>query len=142
MKKSLRLDKVIVELKERDGSCRNQDTKKRVEDFMLSDSNSICVPDTKVKAGTRYRLSSLELLHLTFLSECDSVDDEISYPHFTKVVPENIIKPKPESWGTCLCMPCINTELKVSAVNKNVTPCGIDHLDDDALDIVCNELVR
>ena len=39
-------------------------------------------------------------------------------------------------------MPCINTELKVYAVNKKVTPCEIDHLDDDALDIVCNELVK
>ena len=82
VKKSLRLDKVIVELNERDGSCRNQDTKKRVKDFVLSDSNSICVPDTKVKAGTRYRLSFLELLHL---SECDSVDDEISYPILLKL---------------------------------------------------------
>ena len=97
---------------------RNQDTKRKIQEWLLRDENSFCVPDKKVKEGTRYRLASLEMLHMKYLSECESVDDEVSYPHFTTLVPKNIIKPKPESWGTCLCMPCINTELKVSAVNR------------------------
>ena len=106
---------------------------------MLNDLNSVAVPDSKVKQGTRYRLASLEMLHLAYLAQCESVNDEISYAHFTRLVPNNIVKPKPESWGTCLCMPCVNTELKVSAVNK-IVPCQLDKLSPIELDLICDQL--
>ena len=79
------------------------------------------------------------MLHMKYLSECESVSDEISYAHFTRLVPANIVKPKPESWGTCLCMPCVNTELKVSAVNK-IVPCKLEKLDDVELELICQQL--
>ena len=46
--------KVTVHLKERDNEIRN-----KVEQFMLNDLNSVAVPDTKVKKGTRYRQAGL-----------------------------------------------------------------------------------
>ena len=125
--KALRLDKVEVQHNESEGHVRNQETKRKVQEWMLRDENSICVPDKKVKEGTRYRLASLEMLHMKYLSECTSVDEEVSYSHFTRLIPGNIIKPKPESWGTCLCMPCINTELKVSAL-RGICPCELEKL--------------
>ena len=59
--------------------------------------NSVTVPDKKVKAGTRYRLASLEHLSEKFLADCERVDDDISYSQFCRYgyVPEKIIKPKP-----------------------------------------------
>ena len=79
------------------------------------------------------------MLHMKYLSECESVSDETSYAHFIRLVPANIVKPKPESWGTCLCMPCVNTELKVSAVNK-IVPCKLEKLDDVELELICQQL--
>ena len=38
---------------------------------------SVTVPDKKVKAGTRYRLESLEHLYKKFLADCERVDEEI-----------------------------------------------------------------
>ena len=57
-------------------------------------------------------------------------------------MPEIIIKPKPEPWGTCLCMACINTELKVSDVNKTIPECEIGKLDEVELQCLCNEVTK
>ena len=68
--------------------------------------NSVVAPDVrKAKKGIRYHLSMLQELHERFIVD-QSV--ECSYSQFTRHVPENIIKPKPEYWGTCLCMVCLN----------------------------------
>ena len=37
---------------------------------------------------------------------------------FTCHVPDNIIKPKPEDWGTFLCQTCLTPELKLSATKQ------------------------
>ena len=127
---------------ETQGHVGNQETKKQIQQWLLSDTNSICVPDKKVKEGTRYRLASLEMLHIKYLSECKSVDEEVSYSYFTTLVPKNTIKPKPESWGTCLCMPCINTELEVSTVNR-IYPCELEELrEKEELDRIIVELAK
>ena len=42
---------------------------------MCNDMKSVTVPDKKVKAGTRYRLASLEHRYEKFLAECERVDD-------------------------------------------------------------------
>ena len=64
-----------VRVRESEGECRKQATRNSVEQFMRCDLNSVVVPDKKVKLGTRYRLSALEMLHLKFLAECNSVDE-------------------------------------------------------------------
>ena len=92
---------------------------KRVIEFMNRDMNSAVVPDEKLsKKKLQYRLSSLELRHEKFLAE--NCDVDISYTQFTRHMSSNIIKPKPENWGTSLCMPCINMEFKVSCIKQNL----------------------
>ena len=78
--------------------------------------NSVVVPDEKKsKKGFRYRLSSLKLLWEKFTAD-ENV--ECSYSQFTRHTPQNVIKPKPEDWGTCLCMICLNPELKIDSLRK------------------------
>ena len=36
------------------------------------------------------------------------------------LVPENIVKAKPEDWGTCLCMTCLNPELKLESIKRQL----------------------
>ncbi|CAF2801426.1 unnamed protein product [Rotaria sp. Silwood2] len=49
---------------------------------------------------------------------------ECSYSTFTRHIPSYIISPKPSDWGTCLCMTCLNPQLKSERINqlKNVNP--------------------
>ena len=54
------------------------------------------------------------VLHEKFQAE----HKEISYSWFCKLTPDNIVKPKPQDWGTCLCRTCQNPEMKLEAVNK------------------------
>ena len=73
------------------------------------------VPDIKkYKKGLLYRPLSLKELHQTFLTDAQEV--ECSRAQFCCNVPMEIIKPKPEEWGTCLCMFCLNSELKLKFI--------------------------
>ena len=90
---------------------------------MTRDKNSMEVPDMK-KDGMRYRLATLEILWEKFLAEEGA--DYCSYAQFTRYTPTNIIKPKPEDWGTCLCMICLNPELKFSALKKTMPELDIN----------------
>ena len=45
-------------------------------------------------------------------------NQECHYSTFCSYVPDNVVKPKPQDWGTCLCMPCLNPELKLEALKK------------------------
>ena len=104
---------------------------KKVEKYFLRDDVSVVVPDIKkAKKGIRYRLASLQELHQRFQVD-ESV--ECSYVQFTRYVPEHVIKPKPEDWGTCLCMTCLNPELKLEAIRKNITTAvNLDMVKDQA----------
>ena len=109
--KVLRLDRVRVS-----GSGRKSVLGKKVAEFLYQDLNSLVVPDKKKESKSmRYRLSSLNVLHEKFLAEEDL---ECSYSQFTRLVAHNVIKPKPEDWGTCLCLTCLNPELKISSLRK------------------------
>ncbi|CAF3885140.1 unnamed protein product, partial [Didymodactylos carnosus] len=37
---------------------------------------------------------------------------DIDYTTFTQHVPDYIMEPNHDSWGTCLCITCLNPELK------------------------------
>ena len=52
--------------------------------------------------------------------EAENDGEEISYSQFCCYVPENI-KPKPEDWGTCLCLICMNPEFKLSCIKKTLS---------------------
>ena len=94
-------------------SLRKKDTlSDKVAKFMSEDENSMKCPDKK-KENIRYRTSYLPILYEKFLCE---LNVNCSYSHFCKLVPENIIKPKPQDWGTCLCMVCLNPQLKMEAL--------------------------
>ena len=53
------------------------------------------------------------MLHEKFFAEY-KVD--CSYSNFCKLVLSNIVKPKPQDWGTFLCMSCLNLQLKMEAL--------------------------
>jgi len=89
------------------------DLKQQIQKYLQRDDVSIVTPDIKkAKKGIRYRLASLQELHQRF-----QVDGSIecSYAQFTRYVPEHIVKPKPEDWGTCL-----NPELKLESIKKQL----------------------
>ena len=111
IRKKLRLDRVVTVKR-----GRKPDLKMKVEEFVNSDLNSVVVHDEKnVKKGLRYRLSSLKVLYEKFLA--DSTVD-CSYSQFTRLIPTNVVKPKAEDWGTCMCMPCMNPEHKLERLKK------------------------
>ena len=99
---------------------KESELQKKVADFMLQEPNSVDVPDKK-KCGIRYRMSNLHVLHEKFISESSETVESCSYSWFCKLVPSNIIKPKPQDWGTCLCMTCLNPELKIEALKKTAS---------------------
>ena len=57
--------------------------------------------------------SDLETLCSQFVAE----NMESSFSAFSKNVPFNVIKPKANDWGICLCVYCLNPELKVEALS-------------------------
>ena len=100
------MDKVVVRVRKR---ITLED---QIEKFMLSDENLIKYPDKK-KEHLRYRLTHLHMLHAKFLAKYQV---DCPYSNFCKPVPSNIVKPKPQDWGTCLCMSCLNPQLKMEAL--------------------------
>ena len=101
-----RLGKVVVRIR------KTMTLENQIEIFMLSDENSIKCPDKKM-GHLRYQLPYLHVLHEKFLAEYRI---DCSYSNFCKLVPSNIVEPKPQDWGTCLCMSCLNPQLKMEAL--------------------------
>ena len=113
VKRNLRLDKINIKSIE-----QKSDLRTKVENFLLRDENSVLCPDIKKgKKGLRYRLLSLSDLHEKFLAD---EDENCSFAQFTRYVPKNITKPKPEDWGTCLCIKCLNPELKLECIKRTL----------------------
>lgn len=101
---------------QRNGRARR--TEQQVQKYLLRDNVSMITPDLKkFKKGIRYRLESLKKLHQRF-----QVDKSVDcyYVQFTRYVPRNVIKPKPEDWGTCPCMTCPSPKLKLESIKKQL----------------------
>ena len=81
--------------------------------FMMDNDNSFECPDKK--EGVRYRWDTVEVLHEKFMAET-MVD--CSVRTFGRYIPSNIVKPKPQDWGTSLCKTCLNPELKVECLRE------------------------
>ena len=86
-------------------SLPKEDTlSQKVVNFMRDDENSMTCPD-KRKEKIRYQIHYLHVLHEKFSSEYQV---EFSYSHFIKLVPNDIVRRKPQDWETCLCQTCLN----------------------------------
>ena len=140
VKRDLRLDRISIPSEKK---CY---TKLKVEEFMLQDVNSIVVPDIKAsKKNLRYMLMSRRDLHQKYLVD---MDHSCSYEQFCRYIPDNVIKPKPEDWGTCLCKTCLNPELKLDCIKQLLPEVSFDlnetNIDnaDNILIGVCDEILK
>ena len=88
------------------------DLGEKIIPFMLDNDNSFECPDKK-KEGVRCRRDTIEILHEKFLAEAIV---ECLLSNFARYLPKNVVKPKPEDWGTSLCKTCSNPELKIEAL--------------------------
>ncbi|CAF5000863.1 unnamed protein product, partial [Rotaria sp. Silwood1] len=43
---------------------------------------------------------------------------DCSYSTFTRHIPSYIVSPEPNEWGTCLCMKCLNPQIKSDRINQ------------------------
>ena len=88
------------------------DLKKKINSFALE--NTLDVPDKKkYMAGARFRTSSMLSLFSTFETMFPGL---CTYGTFNKYWPAEYVKPCASDFGTCLCMPCQNIELKAEAL--------------------------
>ncbi|CAF3423393.1 unnamed protein product [Rotaria socialis] len=89
-----------------------------IETFLCRDDITKLCPDKHKQIDgnqIRYRLNHLNILHQQF--ELESTID-IDYVTFTRYIPSYIKKPNNDSWGTCLCMPCLNPQLKYEKLHQ------------------------
>ncbi|CAF1685218.1 unnamed protein product, partial [Adineta ricciae] len=89
-----------------------------IEEFLCQDHISKLCPDKNKTVADhliRYRLNRLSTLHQMFEYETDNVVD---YVTFTRYVPDYIQKPTHENWGTCLCVVCLNPQMKFEKLKQ------------------------
>jgi hypothetical protein len=127
-----------------------------IEQFFNRDDISKPCPDKKKHVDNhqiRYRLNHLTVLHQRFELET-SID--IDYDTFCHQVPIYIKKPNHDSWGTCLCIICLNPQMKFEKIqylkpkNPNVktalegVSCDISELvkDNDVKEVFKQKLMK
>jgi hypothetical protein len=85
---------------------------------MCRDDISKLCPDKKKQINNqqiRYRLNHLTVLHQRFEIETKI---DIDYHTFVRYVPPFVVKPKVDDWGTCLCITCLNPQMKLDKLNQ------------------------
>ncbi|CAF4541901.1 unnamed protein product [Didymodactylos carnosus] len=82
----------------------------------------------------RYRLHNLNVLHEQFQAETGT---SCSYSMFCQYIPPNIKKPNVNDWGTCLCMLCLNPQMKLE---KLIRMNAIDSTDTNLHNIIKDDL--
>ncbi|CAF1419114.1 unnamed protein product [Rotaria sordida] len=88
------------------------DLQSEIEQFFNRDDVSKPCPDKKKHINghqIRYRLNHITVLHQQFEV---NIKIDIDYDTFCRYVPAYIKKPNHDSWGTCLCVLCLNPEMK------------------------------
>ena len=78
------------------------------------------------KVPARYLLGTIKMLHFSFEAETGV---KCSLECFRKNIPFYVVRPKPNDWGMCLCMHCINPEIKREAL-ANLTKDTSFHWED------------
>ena len=109
----INISKKILPKKTSQSSLRTE-----IEAFLCRDDISKPCPDKHKQINNqqiRYRLNHLNILHKQFELETDI---DIDYATFTRYVPSYIQKPNHDSWGTCLCMKCLNPQIKYEKLNQ------------------------
>ncbi len=89
-----------------------------IEAFLCRDEITKLCPDKHKQIDghqIRYRLNHLNILHQQFELESNI---DIDYVTFTRHVPSYIHKPNHDSWGTCLCITCLNPQLKYEKLHR------------------------
>jgi hypothetical protein len=109
----------------------------QIEDFLSRDDISKLCPDKHKQIDghqIRYRLNNLDVLHQQFELESNI---DIDYVTFTRYVPSYIKKPNHDSWGTCLCIICLNPQLKYEKMHqlKNKYSCIKSIIDSTPIDL-------
>ena len=91
---------------------------KKKDNFLLADENSLEVLGIKNKKKDYVLAFALEGIASKILTNVQEV--ECSYTQFCCNVPQETIEPKPEDWGTWLCMSCLNPEMKLEAIKRRL----------------------
>lgn len=91
---------------------------KKKDNFLLADENSLEVLGIKNKKKDYVLAFALEGIASKILTNVQEV--ECSYTQFCCNVPKETIEPKPEDWGTWLCMSCLNPEMKLEAIKRRL----------------------
>ena len=88
-----------------------------IEQFLVNDEITRLTPDKKIIDGkqVRFLLNHLINLHQIFIYETRY---DCSYSTFIRHVPSYIVSPKPHEWGTCLCITCLNPQIKPKRINQ------------------------
>ena len=93
--------------------------------------------DPSVKVQIRYRMGHLQTLFEQYKAE---VENECSWTSFKRYIPFNVKKPNPSDWGTCLCIACLNPELKFQRL-IDLKSLNYTHLKEEMCDEKYPELI-
>lgn len=91
---------------------------KDIEEFLCQDDITKQAPDKKKQLHgkqIRYLLNHLSTIHQRFVSE---TGNNCHYTTFTRYVPDFVVKPNINDWGTCLCAVCINPQMKLERLQN------------------------
>ncbi|CAF4393386.1 unnamed protein product, partial [Rotaria magnacalcarata] len=91
---------------------------KDIEEFLLHDDVTKQAPDKKKQLHgkqIRYLLNHLSTIHQRFMTE---TGNNCHYSTFTRYIPDYVLKPSIDDWGTCLCIVCLNPQLKLEKLQR------------------------
>ena len=131
-----RIEKVVDSLSKKD------ELSQKVVNVTRDDETSMTCPDKK-KEKLRYRLDYLRVFHEKFLSEYQV---ECSYSHFCKLVRNDIVRTKPQDWGTCLSQTFLNPLLKMQSLRNVGKPLFVEtekpiKYDESKVKAFCEKLI-
>ncbi|CAF1379185.1 unnamed protein product [Rotaria sp. Silwood1] len=91
---------------------------KDIEEFLCQDDVTKQAPDKKKHVNgkqIRYLLNHLSTIHQRFIMESGL---NCHYSTFTRYIPDHVLKPSTDDWGTCLCIICLNPQLKLEKLQR------------------------
>ncbi|UJR18671.1 hypothetical protein I4U23_005579 [Adineta vaga] len=99
-------------------SSRSSTLQNDIEEFLCQDDVTKLAPDKKKNLNgkqIRYLLNHLSTIHQRFILE---TDNNCHYSTFARYVPDYVLKPSTDDWGTCLCIVCLNPQLKLEKLQR------------------------
>ncbi|CAF4958617.1 unnamed protein product, partial [Rotaria sp. Silwood1] len=116
---------------------------KDIEEFLCQDDVTKQAPDKKKHLNgkqIRYLLNHLSTIHQRFIFE---TGNNCHYSTFTPYIPDYVLKPSTNDWGTCLCIVCLSPQMKLEklqrtkflyTVLKTLLPDGVTDITDFVTD--------